>query len=76
VSASLEALIRTVDSLEDHAASYVTLDEVEAVAGDVSDALRRHVLLVDHRTRVDGSEVTLCRLNRRHPEVLRLTDTF
>jgi hypothetical protein len=68
-----EALIRAVDALEDRAASYVTLDEVEAVAGDVSDAIDQGVLLVDYRTRADGTTVTLSRLNRRHPEVARLT---
>jgi hypothetical protein len=31
------------------------------------------VLLVDYRTRADGTDVTLCRLNRRHPDVVRLT---
>jgi len=71
---SFESLIRVVDTLEEGAASYVTLDEVRAAAGDdVSAALDAQVLLVDYRTRVDGSEMTLCRLNRRHPEVVRLT---
>jgi hypothetical protein len=73
VSAAFDELIRVVDTLEDRAASYLTLDDVEAAAGDVSDAIQQHVLLVDYRTRVDGTPVTLCRLNRRHPEVARLT---
>ena len=70
---SLAEVIRAVDRLEDRARGYVTLDEVEAEVGDVSQAIEAHVLLVDHRARVDGTEVTLCRLNRRHPDVMRLT---
>jgi hypothetical protein len=67
-------LIRLVDALEDRAQSYVTLAEIEQRAGtDVSDAVQRGVLLVDYRTRVDGTPVTLCRLNRRHPLVRELT---
>ena len=66
-------LIRLVDQLEERATSYVTLAEVEAAAGDVSQAIADHVLLVDYRTRLDGASVTLCRLNRRHPLVVRLT---
>jgi len=73
---SLESLIRAVDRLEDQASSYVTLEEVRAATGDVSDAIRSSVLLVDYRTRSDGTEVTLCRLNRRHPEVIRLAADF
>ena len=69
-----EALIRLVDGLEDRAESYVTLDEVRAAcATDVDSAIAEHILLVDYRTRVDGSPVTLCRLNRRHPLVAQLT---
>ena len=67
-------LVRRVDRLEDQAAGYVTLEEVErAAARDVAEAIARGLLLVDHRTRVDGSRVTLCRLNRRHPLVMELT---
>jgi hypothetical protein len=68
------ALIRLVDGLEDRAAGYVTLDEVEAAgAQNVAEAIADGVLLVDHRTRVDGTAVTLCRLNRHHPAVEELT---
>jgi hypothetical protein len=67
------SLIRLVDALEDRSEAYITLDQVRAAAGDVSSAVEEHVLLVDYRTRADGAEVTLCRLNRRHPEVVRLT---
>jgi hypothetical protein len=70
---SLADLIKTVDALEDRATSYLTMDEVEASVGDASTAVDAHVLLVDYRTRADGTPVTLCRLNRRHPEVMRLT---
>jgi hypothetical protein len=86
VSASFEALIHAVDALEDRAAGYVTLEEVrsqnsevrrtrstDVSTDEVSAAVEAHVLLVDHRTLCDGTRVTLCRLNRRHPEVVRLT---
>jgi hypothetical protein len=66
-------LVRLVDALEDRADSYLTLEAVEAAAGDVSRAIDQALLLVDHRTRLDGSQVTLCRLNRRHPLVIDLT---
>ena len=69
-----EELVGLVDRLEDRADSYVTLDQVEAVAGEKVDwAIAEYLLLVDYRTRADGSAVTLCRLNRRHPQVIRLT---
>ena len=69
-----EALIRLIDSLEDSASSYVTLDAVAAAGGDnVDAAIAEHILLVDYRTREDGTPVTLCRLNRRHPLVAKLT---
>jgi hypothetical protein len=67
-------LVRLVDRLEDAADSALTLDRVQAAAAsDVSDAIQRHLLLVDYRTRLDGTPVQLCRLNRRHPLVQRLT---
>jgi hypothetical protein len=67
-------LIRLVDNLEDRADSYLTLEEVEAAAGEpLEAAIAEHVLLVDYRTRLDGSPVTLCRLNRRHPLVTQIT---
>lgn len=72
----LEALIQTVDRLEDRAESYVTLGDVQATDGEISTAIAAGILLVDHRTRADGTQVTLCRLNRRHPEVMRLTADF
>jgi hypothetical protein len=66
-------LVRLVDALEDKVESYLTLDEVaEAAGSSVSEALARGLLLVDYRTREDGSSVTLCRLNRRHPIVAEL----
>jgi hypothetical protein len=69
-----EDLIALVDRLEDRADSYVTLEQVEsAVGASVRWAIADHLLLIDERTRVDGSRVTLCRLNRRHPEVVRLS---
>jgi hypothetical protein len=67
-------LVRLVDQLEDATAGYLTLAEVEAAAGEnVSPAVASGLLLVDHRTRLDGTEVTLCRLNRHHPLVAQLT---
>jgi len=68
-------LVRLVDRLEERAESYVTLEEVEraTLGRDVSQAIADGLLLVDYRTRADGSPVTLCRLNRRHPHVMELT---
>jgi hypothetical protein len=67
-------LIRLVDKLEEGAAPYLTLEEVErALGADVSAAVADAVLLVDYRTRLDGTAVTVCRLNRHHPLVVRLT---
>jgi hypothetical protein len=67
-------LVRLVDGLEDRAESYLTLNEVMAAAGeDVSEAIGSGLLLVDYRTRADGSSITLCRLNRHHPLVVKLT---
>jgi hypothetical protein len=66
-------LVRLVDHLEDSVDGYVTLDEVQSMAGDVSQAIAGGLLLVDYRTRADGTAVTLCRLNRHHPLVKELT---
>jgi hypothetical protein len=67
-------LIRLIDALEERAESYLTLDQVEAAARcEVSEAIQNHVLLVDFRTRADGTPVMLCRLNRRHPLVAQIT---
>jgi len=67
-------LVRLVDTLEDQADGYLTLDQVQAAAGEpLDDAIEAHLLLVDYRTRLDGSPVTVCRLNRRHPLVVQLT---
>ena len=73
-----ERLVRLVDDLEGRAAhGYVTLPEVEHGYGaPVTDAIAAAILLVDHRHMlIDGQPkpVTLCRLNRHHPEVERLT---
>ncbi|HEY1293736.1 MAG TPA: hypothetical protein VGJ60_11695 [Chloroflexota bacterium] len=71
---SFATLIQIVDALEDAADGYLTLDQVRAAgASDISEAVDALVLLVDYRTRADGTDVTLCRLNRRHPDVVRLT---
>jgi hypothetical protein len=67
-------LVRLVDKLEDTAETYLTLDDVQkAAGGEVSDAVASGLLLVDYRTRLDGSQVTQCRLNRHHPLVVQLT---
>ena len=67
-------LVRLVDALEDRAEPYLTLDDVESAARcDLAHAIDEHLLLVDFRTREDGSPVTLCRLNRRHPLVRDIT---
>ena len=68
------ALVRLVDKLEDEADSYVCLEDVERAFGSsVSRSIAAGLLLVDHRTRLDGTPITLCRLNRHHPLVARLT---
>jgi hypothetical protein len=65
-------LVRLVDKLED--AGYLTLEQLESATGeDLSPHVASGLLLVDHRTRADGSPVTLCRLNRHHPLVAQLT---
>ncbi len=67
-------LVRLVDELEAKASGYVTLEEVEhAVGAAVSAQIESGLLLVDYRTRLDGTNVTLCRLNRHHPLVAELT---
>jgi len=67
-------LVRLVDQLEDTAVGYLTLEQIEAAAGARLDAqIAQGLLLVDHRTRADGTPVTLCRLNRHHPLVAELT---
>jgi hypothetical protein len=67
-------LVRLVDRLEDKASGYVTLEEVErAVGADVSAQIASGILLVDYRAQLDGTRVTLCRLNRHHPLVAELT---
>ena len=67
-------IIRLIDQLEDQADSYLRLAEVEAAVGqDLSALVADAVLLVDRRRRLDGSAVTLCRLNRHHPLVRELT---
>ena len=67
-------LIRLVDALEDRASGYLSLQEVEAAAGsELGAAIAASLLLVDYRTRLDGTPVALCRLNRRHPLVAELT---
>jgi hypothetical protein len=71
-------VIRLVDDLENRAAGYLRLAEVErALGGPASDAIASGVLLVDYRERIDDrgerEPVTLCRLNRQHPLVRQLT---
>ena len=68
------ALVGRIDALEDAADGPLTLEAVEhAIGRPLHAEIDAAVLLVDYRTRADGSPVTLCRLNRRHPEVIRLT---
>jgi hypothetical protein len=67
-------LIRAVDELESRAESYLTLEAVEQAVGfAVSEQIARGILLVDRRHRPDGNPVHLCRLNRHHPLVVKLT---
>jgi hypothetical protein len=70
----VEDLVRLVDRLEDRAEGYLTLETVAREgATDLDAAIAEHVLLVDYRQGVDGTPITVCRLNRRHPLVARLT---
>jgi hypothetical protein len=67
-------LIRLVDDLEEHSYPYLTLSQVEQAAGEPLDsAVAEGLLLVDYRQKWDGTEVTVCRLNRHHPLVQQLT---
>ena len=67
-------LVRLVDKLEDAAAGYLTLEQIETAAGEsLSVPIADGLLLVDHRTRLDGTPVRLCRLNRHHPLVAQPT---
>jgi len=77
----VEQLVRQVDAREAAAAGgYVALDQVRGLcdAATVQWALAADVLLVDNRTRLDQESgaprpFVLCRLNRHHPIVRRLT---
>jgi hypothetical protein len=67
-------LVRLVDRLEDSAEGYLTLEQIQAAAAqDLSVPIAGGLLLIDHRTHLDGTPVTLCRLNRHHPLVVELT---
>ena len=67
-------LVVLVDELEEKASGYVTLEDVERAVGfAVSAQIAGGLLVVDYRTRLDGTRVTLCRLNRHHPLVAELT---
>jgi hypothetical protein len=67
-------IVSLVDKLEDAAEGYLTLDQIEKAAGrELSAQVASGLLLVDHRTRLDGTQVTLCRLNRHHPLVAQIT---
>jgi hypothetical protein len=71
----VDACVRLVDQLEDRAAGYLTLEDVERALGrSLQPEIDAAVLLLDYRTRGDASSVTLCRLNRRHPLVQRLVN--
>lgn len=75
----MNALIQLVDSLEERAAGYITLADVEqALGGSASEAVAAGVLVVDYRERIvaasgEREPITLCRLNRQHPLVRQLT---
>jgi hypothetical protein len=69
-----EELIRLIDGLEDKAENYLTLEDIQNAAGaGVLPAIAAGIVLVDNRTRLDGTPVTVCRLNRHHPLVIELT---
>jgi hypothetical protein len=70
-------LVALLDELESAAEPYLTLDEAELAAGqDLSPLVDQGVLLVDHRQQLlPGGQlapITLCRLNRHHPQVKAL----
>ena len=68
-----EDLIRRIDDLE--ARGQLVLEDLQfQLGGDLSGLVTENVLLVDYRTRLDGNQVTLCRLNRQHPLVKELTN--
>lgn len=71
-------LLQQLDSLEAAADPYLTLDEAQrATASDLAPLIAQGILLVDHRHRLlpEGrlQPITLCRLNRHHPQVKALT---
>ena len=67
-------LLQRIDSLEEEAQGYLRLEQVEAAVGQsLAPLVANGVLLVDYRQALDGSAVTLCRLNRHHPLVRELT---
>lgn len=69
-----DALIQALDALEDRAPGYLTRLDVESTVGrSVEPEIASGLLVVDHRTSVDGQPLVLCRLNRHHPEVQRVT---
>ena len=80
--ARLTDFVLLVDRLESRTSGYLTLDAVRATCGPLRDLVERavadYVLLVDHRTHLDpntreATTVTVCRLNRHHPLVRRLS---
>lgn len=67
-------LITAVNRLEELADDTLTVGDLEAARVEgIAEAIADGVLLVDYRTRLDGGQVVLCRLNRRHPDVAPLT---
>ena len=67
-------LVRLVDRLEETSGGYLTLEQVETAAREsVQSSIDDGLMVVDYRTRADGTPVTLCRLNRHHPLVSQLT---
>jgi hypothetical protein len=71
-------LLRLLDELESGAEGYLTLEQAERAAGqDLSDLVAQGILLVDYRQRLaaDGGvePLSVCRLNRHHPQVKDLS---
>jgi hypothetical protein len=67
-----------LDSLEAAADPYLTLDEAQrATHADLAALIADGILVIDHRHRLlpDGrlEPITLCRLNRHHPQVKALS---
>jgi hypothetical protein len=75
---NLAQLVAVMDRLEADGAVLLTAAEL-AAGGSLASEIAAGRMLVDYRERIDPAtgeleQVTLARLNRRHPDVHALTD--